>query len=79
MLIWRTLGKSSCIFTFLVTLLVGLTLLSSAAWADTGRVARRSCPLQAPPDPDMPDYGIRLLRTIDSLRFQRTVHNLGLR
>jgi integrase/recombinase XerD len=43
-----------------------------------GRVARRSYPLQAPPDPDMPDYGIRLLGTIDLLRLQRAVHDLHL-
>ena len=41
-----------------------------------GRVAGRSYPLRALPAPDVPDYGIRLLRTIDSLRFQRAMHDL---
>ena len=44
-----------------------------------GRVDQRSYPLWPPPDPDVPDYGIRLLGSLDSLRFQRTVHNLDLR
>ncbi len=44
----------------------------------SGRVARRSCPLQAPTNPDVPDSGIRLLGNTDSLRFERAVHNLDL-
>ena len=43
-----------------------------------GRVARRGCPLQAPTEPDVPDYGIRLLGNRGSLRFERAVHNLDL-
>ena len=40
-----------------------------------GRVARRGYPLQAPTDPDVPDYGIRRLGTTASLRSERGVHN----
>ena len=43
-----------------------------------GRVDQRSYPLWPPPDPDVPDYGIQLLGTLDSLRFQRTMHDLDL-
>ena len=42
-----------------------------------GRVAWRSCPPQAPTDPDVPHSGIRLLRHTTLLRFGRRVHDRG--
>ncbi len=53
--------------------------IRSVAVSDDGRVDQSGYPLWPPTDPDVPDYGIRLLGSIDSLRFQRAVHDLDLR
>ncbi len=41
--------------------------------------ATRATSCRNPPDPDVPDSGIRLLGTVDLLRARCAVHNLGLR
>jgi hypothetical protein len=57
---------------------VDSAVMALRAMPGARRVDQRSYPLWPPPDPDVPDYGIRLLGTLDSLRFQRAVHDLDL-
>ena len=43
-----------------------------------GRVDQIGYPFWPPTEPDVPNSGIRLLGTIDSLRARYAVHDLGL-